>query len=89
MLYPQAVEEALCFGWIDSTLKKPDKESYAVRFSPRRKNSVWAESNKKRVIKLIKEKKMTKIGKELIPKNVLEKTSYVETVFSVPVFNLH
>jgi len=77
MLLADAVEEALCFGWIDSTLKKPDEKSYAVRFSKRRKNSIWAESNKKRVIKLIKEKKMTKAGKELIPEEVLKKASYV------------
>ena len=77
LLLPDAAEQALCFGWIDSTLKKPDKESYALRFSPRRKNSVWAESNKKRVLKLIKEKKMTEYGKKLIPENVLEKANYV------------
>ncbi|MBU2101083.1 hypothetical protein KKG83_07650 [Candidatus Micrarchaeota archaeon] len=77
MLYPEAVEEALCFGWIGGILKKPDKESYAVRFSLRRKNSIWSESNKKRVIKLIKEKKMTQAGKKLIPEEVLKKTNYV------------
>ncbi|PIN99176.1 MAG: hypothetical protein COT90_00825 [Candidatus Diapherotrites archaeon CG10_big_fil_rev_8_21_14_0_10_31_34] len=77
MLLAEAVEEALCFGWIDSTLKKPDEESYAVRSSKRRKNSVWAESNKKRALKLIKEKKMTGFGKKLIPESILKKASYV------------
>ena len=70
---PEAVEEALCFGWIDSTLKKPSEESYAVRFSKRRKNSIWAESNKKRSLKLLKEKKMLKEGIALLPKEVLKK----------------
>lgn len=60
--YEDAVEEALCFGWIDSTVKKINKEKYAQRFTPRNKNSIWSELNKKRVKKMIKQGKMTKIG---------------------------
>lgn len=59
-----AVEEALCFGWIDSTVKRIDSEKYAHRYSPRNLNSVWSDSNVKRVKKLIKEGKMTEIGLE-------------------------
>jgi uncharacterized protein YdeI (YjbR/CyaY-like superfamily) len=64
--YNDAVEEALCYGWIDSTTKPNDKESYLQRFSPRRKNSKLSEMNKERVHRLIKKKKMTRFGLESI-----------------------
>lgn len=60
--YNDAVEEALCFGWIDSTLKPIDMEKFAQRFSPRRKNSPLSEMNKERVRRLIAAKKMTRAG---------------------------
>jgi uncharacterized protein YdeI (YjbR/CyaY-like superfamily) len=58
----EAVEEALCFGWIDSTLRSIDEQRYALRFSPRNKRSVWSVSNINRVKKLINEGKMTEAG---------------------------
>ncbi|MBM4167426.1 MAG: hypothetical protein FJ218_10995 [Ignavibacteria bacterium] len=64
--YSDAVEEALCFGWIDSTLKPIDELCFAQRYSPRRKNSVLSELNKERIRNLIKAKKMTKFGLESI-----------------------
>ncbi len=60
--YETAVEEALCFGWIDSLVNKIDKQRYARKFTPRKNNSVWSESNKKRVRKVIKEGRMTEYG---------------------------
>jgi uncharacterized protein YdeI (YjbR/CyaY-like superfamily) len=60
--YEAAVEEALCFGWIDSIIKKIDELKYAQKFTPRRDGSVWSESNKKRIAKLIKNKRMTAVG---------------------------
>lgn len=60
--YEEAVEEALCFGWIDGVMKRLDAEKYALRFSPRKKGSVWSESNKRRVTKLIKQGRMTEAG---------------------------
>lgn len=60
--YNDAVEEALCYGWIDSILKRIDKEKFAQRFSPRRPNSNLSEMNKERIRRLIKKKKMTSIG---------------------------
>ena len=60
--YNDVVEEALCFGWIDSIVKNLDHESHAQRFSPRRAGSVLSELNKERVKKLIAQKKMTKAG---------------------------
>jgi len=60
--YEEAVEEALCFGWIDGIIKRIDGEKYATRFSPRRRGSVWSESNKKRVARMIEQRRMTEIG---------------------------
>lgn len=60
--YNDAVEEALCFGWIDSMEKGIDQERYALRFTPRNPKSKWSKSNIERVQKLIKEGKMTKAG---------------------------
>ncbi|MCU0914432.1 MAG: YdeI/OmpD-associated family protein [Planctomycetes bacterium] len=62
LTYVEAVEEALCFGWIDGILKRIDDEKHTVRFTPRRKNSIWSESNKKRVARLIEENRMTEAG---------------------------
>jgi len=58
----QAVEEALCFGWIDSHMRPVDAQSYRLRFSPRRPGSVWAISNIRRVEKLIQQGRMTPTG---------------------------
>lgn len=60
--YNDAVEEALCFGWIDSIVKKIDEEKYAQRFSKRKRNSILSELNKERVKKLIRQRKMTASG---------------------------
>ena len=58
----EAVEEALCFGWIDGVLKPIDEEKFALRYSPRKKGSVWSETNKRRVAKLIKQGRMIEAG---------------------------
>ena len=60
--YDDAVEEALCFGWIDSTAKRVDEEKYAQRFTPRRRGSGWSELNIRRMEKLIKEGLVTEAG---------------------------
>ena len=54
--YNDAVEEALCFGWIDSTVKTIDEEMYAQRFSPRNPKSTYSQTNKER-LKLCQKKK--------------------------------
>jgi uncharacterized protein YdeI (YjbR/CyaY-like superfamily) len=56
--YNQAVEEALCFGWIDSIIKNIDQERYAQRFTPRNPKSEFSQTNKERLKKLIKEGKV-------------------------------
>lgn len=60
--YEEAVEEALCFGWIDSIIKKIDEEKYARKFTPRRAGSFWSQLNKRRADKMIKQGRMTKTG---------------------------
>ncbi len=60
--YDDAVEEALCFGWIDSIIKKIDDEKFARKFTLRKSRSKWSELNKKRARKMIKEGKMTEAG---------------------------
>lgn len=60
--YVSAVEEALCFGWVDSVIKKIDDSKYARKFTPRKNNSRWSELNKKRAEKLIREGRMTEFG---------------------------
>ena len=68
--YVDAVEEALCFGWIDGLEKRMDAEQYALRFSPRRPKSNWTETNKERARKLIAEGKMTEAGLATLPKDI-------------------
>ena len=64
--YPDAVEEALCFGWIDSKTNKRDPDSFYQRFSPRKAKSNWSDINKERVKRMINEGKMTEHGQRLI-----------------------
>ena len=62
LTYIEALEEALCFGWIDGILKRIDDRKHTIRFCPRRKKSIWSEQNKRRVAKLIEEGRMTSAG---------------------------
>jgi uncharacterized protein YdeI (YjbR/CyaY-like superfamily) len=62
ILYEEAVEEALCFGWIDSTVKSIDEFRYMQKYTPRKEKSVWSTLNKKRIKKLIQEKRITEHG---------------------------
>ncbi|HZQ08079.1 MAG TPA: hypothetical protein VFD70_15960, partial [Anaerolineae bacterium] len=64
--YNDAVEEALCYGWIDSTNKTLDKDRLVQRFSPRRQGSKLSPMNMERVRRLIAAKKMTRAGLESI-----------------------
>jgi uncharacterized protein YdeI (YjbR/CyaY-like superfamily) len=64
--YAASVEEALCFGWIDSLVRRLDGERYVRKFTPRKLNSVWSDLNKKRVEKLIREKRMAEAGLEKV-----------------------
>ena len=75
--YNDAVEEALCFGWIDSTVKKIDEEKFAQRFSPRNPRSNYSQANKERLKKLLNQKKVIASVRK-----TLEKIS--EEVFEIP-----
>lgn len=66
--YIDAVEEAMCFGWIDSTTKKLDKGITVQKLAPRSKNSIWSELNKERCRRMEKLGRMTEEGRKLIPK---------------------
>ncbi len=60
--YDEAVEEGLCFGWIDSLAKRLDDERYLQKFTPRRPGSQWSDANLVRIRKLIREGRMTTAG---------------------------
>jgi uncharacterized protein YdeI (YjbR/CyaY-like superfamily) len=64
--YAEAVESALCYGWIDGQVKKYDEYTYMQRFTPRRNKSIWSKINKQKALKLIKEGKMKPSGLEAI-----------------------
>ena len=66
LTYNDSVEEALCYGWIDSTLNPIDADRYMQLFTPRKPKSGWSRLNKRRVVKLIAEGLMTAAGREKI-----------------------
>ncbi|MEW6240464.1 MAG: hypothetical protein AB1564_06610 [Chloroflexota bacterium] len=68
--YVDAVEEAICFGWIDNLEKGMDAERYALRFSPRKPKSNWTNTNKDRARKMIAEGRMTPAGHASLPPDV-------------------
>jgi len=82
--YSDAVEEALCFGWIDSTLRPLDDERYMQRFTPRKSNSGWSALNKQRVEKMIDQDLMAKAGLEKIEEakrnGAWEKLDHIEAL---------
>jgi uncharacterized protein YdeI (YjbR/CyaY-like superfamily) len=68
--YDAAVEEALCFGWVDSLIKRLDEDRYARKFTPRRDNSRWSAANLERFRKLVASGRMTPAGLEKIAPDV-------------------
>ncbi len=62
LTYAAALDEALCFGWIDSHMRSLDAEKIALRYSPRRPGSIWSEGNKRRVRQLLRAGRMTPAG---------------------------
>ena len=65
--YIDAVEEAMCFGWIDSTTKRLENGVTAQRLAPRKKNSLWSELNKERCRRMEKLGRMTEAGRIVLP----------------------
>ncbi len=68
--YVEALEEAICYGWIDGLVKTMDAERYVTRFTPRRPRSHWTESNKERARKLIAAGRMARAGRQTLPKDL-------------------
>ena len=62
LTWPEAVDEALCFGWIDGVRHRIDAASYTIRFTPRRPGSIWSAVNLRRVRALIRAKRMSRHG---------------------------
>ena len=60
--YPEALDEALCFGWIDGVRKSVDDDSFTIRFTPRKSKSIWSRINLKRVNQLIRQDRMAPPG---------------------------
>jgi len=60
--YDEAVDIALCYGWIDGVKYKHDAQSYKLKFTPRRARSIWSQKNVERVARLTKEKRMKPAG---------------------------
>ena len=64
MTWPESVDEALCFGWIDGIRKSVDEDSYTIRFTPRKPGSTWSSVNIKRVQELSEKGLMQPAGLE-------------------------
>ena len=62
MTWPESVDEALCFGWIDGVRRRVDDDSYSIRFSPRRARSIWSAVNMKRATELAASGRMKPAG---------------------------
>ncbi len=74
ILYEEALDEALCFGWIDSVRHGIDDERYTIRFTPRRPGSIWSAVNTKRVRELLRRGLMTSRGRTAFENRDAEKT---------------
>lgn len=77
--YDDAVEEAICFGWIDSVVRKLDDERYMQKFTPRKSKSNWSDLNKERAKKMIEAGKMTEAGCEKIRELLAEDKNGLKT----------
>ena len=73
--YKEALDEALCFGWIDGIRKSIDKESYTIRFTPRNPKSIWSAVNIKRVNELKELRLMQSAGLNIFEKRDIRKSN--------------
>jgi len=64
--YDEAIEQALCFGWIDSLARKHDADSFVLRFTPRRPRSGWSKVNRRRAERMTELGLMTEHGQAMI-----------------------
>src|SRR5690349_13754149 len=77
--WPEAVDEALCFGWIDGIRRSLDDDSYTIRFTPRRQGSMWSSVNIRNIERLVKLGRIMPAGLKAFEARDLEKSqSYYE-----------
>ncbi len=69
--YNDAVEVAICYGWIDSQGRRLDEERYATRFTPRRARSHWSESNRERARRMLRSGEMAPAGLAALPDDIM------------------
>ncbi len=74
--WPEALDEALCYGWIDGIRRGIDKTSYTIRFTPRRPGSIWSVVNVKRALELIALDRMQPAGRKAFEDRNLEKSGF-------------
>jgi uncharacterized protein YdeI (YjbR/CyaY-like superfamily) len=91
--WTESVDQALCFGWIDGLRKRVDKISYQIRFTPRRRGSIWSAINIKRAKELVRQKQMRPTGLKAFAARIENKSgiySYEQrsTELSQPYANL-
>jgi len=75
MTWPESVDQALCFGWIDGIRKSIDAESYKIRFTPRKPTSIWSAVNIKRVAELTEQGLIHPAGLEAFQKRSDDKSA--------------
>jgi uncharacterized protein YdeI (YjbR/CyaY-like superfamily) len=73
--WPEAVDEALCYGWIDGIRRRVDDDSYSVRFTPRKARSTWSAVNVARVDELTRAGRMTEAGRAAFEARSLDRTA--------------
>lgn len=74
MTWPESVDEALCFGWIDGVRKRIDEATYQIRFTPRKQGSIWSLVNVGKVVELTRQNRMRPIGVAAFESRVPAKT---------------
>ena len=84
--YDTAVEEALCFGWIDSIIKRLDDDRFARKFTPRTNTGNWSALNIRRARALIESGRMTDVGRAKLPRNMQPQAAVSSRPLLVPPF---
>src|SRR3954469_25782409 len=74
MVYKQALDEALCYGWIDGVVKSVDDQTYMQRYTPRKKDSHWSLVNVRRMAELEAEKRLRPAGRAAFERRTPERT---------------
>ncbi len=73
--WPESVDEALCFGWIDGLRKTVNEQSYKIRFTPRRPGSIWSAVNIRRMAELLDQGRMQDAGRKAFDRKTAERSA--------------